>query len=690
MKTNTLLGWVALAGACALSLSVRAEDPIQDFDAFRSAVAAASDGDTITLGEGTYYVTSVVEIKKSVSIVGAGKGKTIFDGGSTNETPLSVTALEVKVDDVSISGITFANFKSPSSNGAVHLSRHDSIERICTGFVISDCAFTDCQGSKCGGVSSITLAKTDVGQQGVVGARVAYPIVSGCDFVRCVAQGSAGNQGAATSGTFWIENSTFDSCASENWGIVLQYGSTVVTNCTFSNMGKGSGNYLGLISVLTQTALQNDTTLIRDCRFLGIGDGALASMGNPIIDRCVVSNCYALAAEKYANGDNGVSGSAYLGLKPTRIYYGSGSQEAEIRNSLFVDNKFPVTIVEHNKFYNCTFVGNVGGLFAYQNETDSAALVNCVIWNSAAWSDSTYSRGVPGFYFHNNLNPQVKIQNSVIQNLSSSNTTRNLVNYLETGSTSENGNTVNFSLRAATDLESGIELFVDAENGNYVSATNSVLNKNGLVLTWMNTEGTIGSLDLAGHARYYNGGVDIGCYQGEFAALESATLTIPKVEGLTTPTVAYVDGNGVTNVISAVTDGEGGWTVDVPLGYETVVTFNPIEGKVVVPGSKTITVTNVAGETLDVSDLTVEDEAALPVMITAFDPIVVEGADMFAITVDNASADKTYYYRTDTDLLKLKDASLTPIAEKPTAGVLLFNVPRNAGETQRFYEVLVK
>lgn len=689
MKTKTLLGWAALAGACALSLSVRAEDPIQDFDAFRSAVAAASDGDTITLGEGTYYVTSVVEIKKSITIVGAGKGKTIFDGGSTNETPLSVTALEAKVDDVSISGITFANFKSPSSNGAVHLSRHDSIERICTGFVISDCAFTDCQGSHCGGVSTSTLANSDAGQQGVVNERASYPIVSGCDFVNCVARGGSDNQGAATSGTFWIENSTFDSCSNENWGIVLQYGCTVVTNCTFSNMSKGSGNYMGLIAVRTK-ASQNDPTLIRECRFVGIGDGALAAMGNPILDRCIVSNCYALAAEKYANGDNGVSGASYLGQKPTRIFYGSGNQDAQIRNSLFIDNKFPVTIVEHNKFYNCTFVDNVGGLFSYQTETDSAALVNCVIWNNAAWSDSTYSRGVPGFYFHNSLNPQVKIQNSVIQNLSSSNTTKNIVNYLETGSTSENGNSVNFSLRAATDLESGIELFVDAENGNYVSATNSVLNKNGVVLTWMSTEGEIGSLDLAGHARYYDGGVDIGCYQGEFAALESATLTIPKVEGLTTPTVAYVDGNGVTNAVSVATDEDGNWIANVPLGYETVVTFNPVVGKVVVPGLKTITVTNVAGETLDVSDLTVEDASGTPVMISAFDPIVVEGADMFAIKVENASADKTYYYRTDTDLLKLKDAALTPIVEKPTAGVLLFNVPRNAGESQRFYEVLEK
>lgn len=107
--TTVTLGGLALATvpAAAATLTVCADGC--DHTSVAAAVAAASDGDTIEVGPGTYSEPAIV-VDKALDIVGAGSGSTIIDGGAANLGVTGQLQLRTQVgEDVTVTGLTIRN-----------------------------------------------------------------------------------------------------------------------------------------------------------------------------------------------------------------------------------------------------------------------------------------------------------------------------------------------------------------------------------------------------------------------------------------------------------------------------------------------------------------------------------------------------------------------------------------------------
>jgi hypothetical protein len=75
--TFGVLAIVPAAGASHLPLAPTLKVPSKSFPTIQSAISAASPGETILVGPGTYV--EQLTIHKSVTIIGSGAGKTIIE-----------------------------------------------------------------------------------------------------------------------------------------------------------------------------------------------------------------------------------------------------------------------------------------------------------------------------------------------------------------------------------------------------------------------------------------------------------------------------------------------------------------------------------------------------------------------------------------------------------------------------------
>ena len=100
-----------------------------DHTTIQAAINAASNGDIIDVSAGTY--NEVVTINKSLSMIGAGCGSTIIDGGGTNPTGISVPA---NTTNVSISNLTVQNTNGGSNDAGIRVFAGCddlSIDQVC-------------------------------------------------------------------------------------------------------------------------------------------------------------------------------------------------------------------------------------------------------------------------------------------------------------------------------------------------------------------------------------------------------------------------------------------------------------------------------------------------------------------------------------------------------------------------------
>ncbi|WP_417495344.1 hypothetical protein [Maricaulis sp.] len=74
---------------------------ITTYATIQEAINASVDGDTVTIGAGTYVQTGVLNVNKEISIIGAGDGATIIETGVAGYG-LHVTADNVSLSDMSI------------------------------------------------------------------------------------------------------------------------------------------------------------------------------------------------------------------------------------------------------------------------------------------------------------------------------------------------------------------------------------------------------------------------------------------------------------------------------------------------------------------------------------------------------------------------------------------------------------
>ena len=493
MNTKTLIATAALVASISFTAGA-AQTTVSDFAGLSDAISHASSGDEIILNAGTYEVTSKITITKSVTIIGAGKGQTILDGGSTADPARSTAVFYVHAPNVKISGLTIQNASDLNDNATVYVSSSDN---AMSGFEIRDCEFVNCHGMKSGGMG--TSEGAAVGSSGIE-ARANYPVITGCDFKACGSHGdNSVSQGGAVCGSFWVENSTFDACTRQAWAVVMLHSSSVVSNCVFSNMGVAVLPTSTGIICMSQSGGRAHL-LVEDCVFAGIDEGPLVGEAYSVIDRCIVSNCYAAAKAKYDTLMETDAISAVNGIS-TRPWVNDQSTP-ECRNTLFVDNKLPIQLFGSDTYVNCTFANNVGGVFC-KGDSMTASLENCVFWGNTEWTceGAKITKGGCGITFHySGLPAGVQVANCVFEGASENPDLMIVANVDATGVSS------NLSCRA--DAE-GVK-FNDYANGDFRPATNSVLVTNGVVLAWMS-----GAADLAGRPRLSQNLVDIGCYQSD-------------------------------------------------------------------------------------------------------------------------------------------------------------------------------
>ncbi len=496
MNTKTLIATAALVASISFTAGA-AQTTVSDFAGLSKAISTASSGDEIILNEGLYEVTNEITITKSVTITGAGKGLTILDGGSTAEPARANAVFYVHAPNVKISGLTIQNASDLNDNATVYVSSGDN---AMSGFEIRDCEFVNCHGKRAGGMA--TSDGADVGSSGIE-ARANYPVITGCDFKACGSHGdNSVSQGGAVCGSFWVENSTFDACTRQAWSVVMLHSSSVVSNCVFSNMGVAVLPTSTGIICMSQSGGRAHL-LVEDCVFAGIDEGPLVGEAYSVIDRCIVSNCYAAAKAKYDTLMETDAISAVNGIS-TRPWVNDQSTP-ECRNTLFVDNKLPIQLFGSDSYVNCTFVDNAGGVFC-KADAMTPLLENCVFWGNTEWKceGAKITKGGCGITFHySGLPAGVQVANCVFKGASENPDLMTVVNVDTTGVSS------NLSCRADNE---GIK-FANYSSGDFRPADGSVLNAHGAVLEWMSA-----ATDLAGHSRLYKGKVDIGCYQGEFDA----------------------------------------------------------------------------------------------------------------------------------------------------------------------------
>lgn len=553
MNTKTLIATAALVASISFTAGA-AQTTVSDFAGLSDAISHASSGDEIILNAGTYEVTSKITITKSVTIIGAGKGQTILDGGSTADSARSTAVFYVHAPNVKISGLTIQNASDLNDNATVYVSSGDN---AMSGFEIRDCEFVNCHGKRAGGMGTSDGAA--VGSNGI-DARANYPIITGCSFKGCGSHGdNSVSQGGAVCGSFWVENSTFDACTRQAWSVVMLHSSSVVSNCVFSNMGVAVLPTSTGIICMSQSGGRAHL-LVEDCVFAGIGEGPLVGEAYSVIDRCIVSNCYAAAKAKYdaliASGTETDAISALNGIL-TRPWVNPLSAP-ECRNTLFVDNKLPVQLFGSDAYVNCTFVNNVGGVFC-KGDSMTASLENCVFWGNTEWKceGAKITQGGWGITFHySGLPAGVQVANCVFEGASENPDLMTVVNVDTTGVSS------NLSCRADNE---GIK-FNDYANGDFRPATNSVLVTNGVVLAWMN-----GATDLAGRPRLSQNLVDIGCYQSDPDAEGPVDPTDPLPPGYK-PSISGFD-NGSDGIKITIDNAIAGHTY----GYKKSTTLEGLK-----------------------------------------------------------------------------------------------------------------
>lgn len=485
----------AIAAALLVNIARAATYNVNTIEDLVNAIGWCSDGDygagdVINLAEGVYDVANLIEInKKAIRIVGAGKGKTILDGGYSADSERTSGIFNVTKEGVVISGITFRNAsRGLKDGGAIYINSNNY------RFEVVDCVFSNCHAKAGGGIASSHYYNGHHAQdEGYFPPRGDMGVIAGCDFVNCEAHGiqtvhGGDNGGGAVLGGFWIENSTFDSCVAYGYAsMVFTDQHMMVTNCTFSNCPNVTEHPRGGI-YLNRSACE---LRILDCKFSGMTCSPLLARtsNRAFVDRCVFTNCAGETTDS-VGGLVRLSGRGYF------------------RNCLIQGNQNPFSLTSES-FENCTIAGNVGGfcITAQNGGQISASFTNCVIASNSRWDNAEYTKGGPGICWSGadveaNVYAGMKIANCAFEGVSY---LSDVIGLDASGVTE----------RVSRDVDIKGPRFKDAANGDFSLKGYSALVDAGIKADWMDS-----ACDIAGNKRCLKRGLvsdgalpDIGCYE---------------------------------------------------------------------------------------------------------------------------------------------------------------------------------
>jgi hypothetical protein len=235
-----------------------------------AAITAATAGDVIYVDTGTWIVQNL-DINKSVTIIGAGTGNTLFDGGNTQSNFATIS-----VNNVKISNIQFFSYESALGNTSSIITVNTNI----TGIVISNILISK-NGNHSGVGQSLVLQS---------GSEVTY----NNSFTKC--NGDVGGNGGGiivNSATLTVNNCVFfnNTFTNGDGGAIQINGTSNVTinNSTFSdNKGQSGGAIAqrgGTLTVTGSCFTNNESTVANP------EDGGGAVYVSGTITNCTFSNC---------------------------------------------------------------------------------------------------------------------------------------------------------------------------------------------------------------------------------------------------------------------------------------------------------------------------------------------------------------------------------------------------------------
>lgn len=332
-----------------------ANDPSKPSATLADAITSSANGDTIYVDKGTWEVRNST-INKGVTIIGAGTGNTIYDGGSSQGNFATIS-----VNNVKISNVQFRSYEASLSNTSSIITVNSNV----TGIVLSN-IIINLNGNHSGVGQSLVLqsgshvtynnsftkCNGDISANGG-GVRVnsATLIVNNCLFFNN--EWEAGDGGAIrVDGTsnVTINNSTFTGNKGQSGGAIAQYGGTLNVNgscftdneSTTANSEDGGGAIY--VTGTSNTTFSNCTFDYNRAANNGVGsgtpDGGSFKFHN-VTGTASITNC------SFSNGFKLLNGTVLNGGLGQYIYYNSAALNITISNNSFsTSNSGEVNIFE--------------------------------------------------------------------------------------------------------------------------------------------------------------------------------------------------------------------------------------------------------------------------------------------------------------------------------------------------------
>ncbi|MCE2712257.1 MAG: HYR domain-containing protein, partial [Cryomorphaceae bacterium] len=251
------------------------------------ALAGVVNGDTVYVDKGNFNEVNLT-INKSLVIIGAGPGNTVFTGNASVNRFASITA-----DNVKIKNLTLRNYYLNANGQVITMTGR-------TGILFENVTIKDNQGSAASGVN-FDLTNSNV------------------TFFACVFSCSGWNADGggtirSTGGTLDIERCVFKEvrnfAISGNGGAIEMQSSVIVTiiNSTFDNCSarRGGAIYQGSGTLIVSGSCFTDNFTAGDLSDPSNGGGAYYSNA-PAGSSCSFTNCSFTGNKVSRNGDQNSS-----------------------------------------------------------------------------------------------------------------------------------------------------------------------------------------------------------------------------------------------------------------------------------------------------------------------------------------------------------------------------------------------
>jgi hypothetical protein len=337
-----------------------ASDGTGDFKSIKAAVEAATSGDVIIVGVGTYTGRDAVDIAvngRTLTIRGSDPNdpavvaKTIIDCRVSGEFGLHFIEMGPGKDtNLTLAGLTITHSTKSQSGGAV----------LCHGGILRavNCTFAD-NAVECWG--------------GAVYCENSQATFEGCTFLR---NGSAVLRGGAAAST--NSQMVFSNCLfQQNTGNAMTGFDSLVSfsDCTFEdNTGSEGGAIYNYVALGTETAVPLTVTR---CTFAGNSANSPGGAIHSYAASSAISACLFVGNKSLQDG-----GAVY-----------NHRCSSSIESSLFLDNEAAGAGGAVTDFYqcnsaivHCTFVGNKaaqGGAVTSKRQSHPS-ISHCILWDNEA------------------------------------------------------------------------------------------------------------------------------------------------------------------------------------------------------------------------------------------------------------------------------------------------------------------